>query len=233
MKTLIIISCVIASVANSWFAFGQTNFALRNRYAIYNLVAPILDAQGNPLEEANHLAELWGGRTPDLLKPARDGVNQRVFAPFFTPGFFRALTSPTIPDVSGPGWAWLQVRVWDIRLGTTYEEAMTRGCGGYGESPLFYALGGSDAHLGPEPQPLIGLQSFRLRPISAVLMRGIRRSVDEVIIEWHPGFKRYQLQRTAILGEAWQDTGEPTTVTITTNSITGGSQFFRVIGLLD
>ena len=64
------------------------------------------------------------------------------------------------------GYAWLQVRAWDARLGGTYEEVMGLGIGGYGESPLFYARGNSPFADPPiPPAPLIGLQSFSLRPV--------------------------------------------------------------------
>jgi spore coat protein U-like protein len=53
------------------------------------------------------------------------------------------------------------------------------------------------------------------------------------VIEWHPGFKRYQLQQTATMGQPWQNVGEPTTATSITNSVTSSAQFFRVIGLLE
>jgi hypothetical protein len=71
----------------------------------------------------------------------------------------------SVPDVSGYGWAWLQVRAWEARLGGTYEEVVALDRGGYGESPLFYAQGGDPFLALPGlPGPLIGLQSFSLRP---------------------------------------------------------------------
>ena len=61
--------------------------------------------------------------------------------------------------------AWLQVRAWDARLGSSYEDVAGLGVGGYGQSALFQ-LHGSDTCL-PNPPPalpLIGLQSFSLVP---------------------------------------------------------------------
>lgn len=57
--------------------------------------------------------------------------------------------------------AWLRLKVWDSGLGTTYEETVAKGLGGYGQSELFYARGGNPAGSPPDlPAPLIGLQSF-------------------------------------------------------------------------
>ena len=60
----------------------------------------------------------------------------------------------------------MQVRAWDARLGPTYEQVAALGLGGYGESPTFFAQGSNPFADPPQPPaPLIGLQSFRLRPI--------------------------------------------------------------------
>jgi len=82
---------------------------------------------------------------------------------FFSTESFLAVPSTA---TGGGGYAWLQVRAWDARIGSTYEEVAALGIGGYGESPLFYAPGG-DPFVIPAtpPGPLIGLQSFSLRPV--------------------------------------------------------------------
>jgi hypothetical protein len=235
MKGRLILHCALLNLLLPWPGFGQAAFALRNRYALYGVNAPVFDAQGVPLEGTNYLVELSGGPRPDALTPARDDTQSRIIVPFGTQGYFSyGLTEVFIPTVQGFGWAWLQVRAWDVRLGATYEETAARGLGGYGESPLFYAQGGIAGHLGPPPQPLVGLRSFRLRPTTmAVLMRSIRQQGDQVVVEWNPGFKRYQLQHTPALGEPWQNLGVPTTATSVTNLISGSAEFFRVVGLLE
>ena len=88
-------------------------------------------------------------------------------APLIQPGYFFSpsgyLSVLSVPPL---GFAWLQVRVWDTRLGATYEEVAGLGIGGYGESPLFYAQGRNPLSAPPDlPGPLIGLQSFSLRPV--------------------------------------------------------------------
>jgi len=146
---------------------SQSSFELRN-YSPPLVNAPVFDAQGVPLAGPDYLAELWGAATPDALEPALDLANgsRRVMVPFSTGGYFIGGTVDvnSIPPVGG-GWAWLQVRAWDARLGATFEDAAAGGLGGYGESALFYAKG-SDPFLpdGQLPGHLIGLQSFNLLP---------------------------------------------------------------------
>jgi hypothetical protein len=136
-----IIAYLVLSLLLPFTALGQANFALANRYGVD---APVFDAQGIPLAGTNYLAELWGAATPDALKPLVivDRNGERETVPFGNPGyFFSPSGSLGVPTVSPFGWAWLQVRAWDTRLGATYEEVAPRGLGGYGESPLFYAQG--------------------------------------------------------------------------------------------
>jgi hypothetical protein len=91
----------------------------------------------------------------------------RTIIPFETGGYFQGGSGYlSVVDVPPHGYAWLQVRAWDANLGSLYEEVEALGIGGYGESPLFYAQGNDPFALLPElPAPLIGLQSFSLRPI--------------------------------------------------------------------
>ncbi|MBI2946004.1 MAG: hypothetical protein HYY23_00020 [Verrucomicrobia bacterium] len=231
-----ILSCSLLSLLLTPSTQAQSTFTLQNRDSFSKppVDAPVFDAFGIPLAGTNYLAELYGGAAPDALAPAADEEGKRLAAPFRTQGYFFNFEGAFVRSVPPRAWAWLQLRAWDARLGTNYEQVVARGLGGYGESPLFYARGGSQIHLGPPPQPLVGLQSFRLRPVTpAVLMRSVRRHGDQVVIELNEGFKRYQLQQTAALGQPWQNVGEPTTATSVTNNITGGTQFFRVVALLD
>jgi hypothetical protein len=83
------------------------------------------------------------------------------------PGYFWSSNGDlAVMTVPPSGWAWLQVRIWDVQLGATYEEASVRGMGGYGQSAVFYAQGGNAYDSLALPEPLIGLQSFSvLQPI--------------------------------------------------------------------
>jgi hypothetical protein len=92
--------------------------------------------------------------------------SRRQIVPFGAGGyFFSGVAFLSVPTVAPYGWAWLELRAWDARLGATYEEVAALGIGGYGESPLFYAQGGNANDLLGFPAPLIGLQSFSLRPV--------------------------------------------------------------------
>jgi len=217
-------------------ALAQAKFEPVNKHSpLVN--APVFDAQGRPLEGTNYLAEVWGAATPDSLTPLvlLDQGNSREIVPFRTDGYFFQIASSdalVVPSVPVFGWAWLQVRAWDARLGATYEEVAPRGLGGYGESPLFYAQGSGFSVNGLLPAPLIGLKSFSLRPATAVLFRAITRQNDQVVLEWDPSYKRYQLQQTSVLDQPWENSGEPTTNLTATVKLEGASRFFRVIGFL-
>ena len=52
------------------------------------------------------------------------------------------------------------------------------------------------------------------------------------MLEWNPGFKRYQLQQTSTLVQPWENSGEPTTNLTATVKLEGPAGFFRVIGFL-
>src|SRR5712692_3688568 len=125
--------------------FGQSSFELAN-LDLPRVNAPVFDAQGVPLAGPSYLVELWGAATADALAPlldfGRNGI--RDIVPFMTGGYFiYGYGRLSVPSVTPPGgYAWLQVRAWDARLGATYEAAVAAGQGGYGGSPLFYAKGG-------------------------------------------------------------------------------------------
>jgi hypothetical protein len=149
---------------------AQSKFMLRNYYPPV-VDAPVFDAQGVPLAGSNYLAELWGGADSNSLAPLVliDRGYAREIVPFRTGGYFRETSSSDnlcVLYVPPYGFAWLEVRAWDARLGNTYEAVAALGVGGYGKSPLFYAQG-SDAFAEPPvfPAPLIGLQSFSLLPM--------------------------------------------------------------------
>jgi hypothetical protein len=237
-RKLIIVYLAFLSLAST--ALGQTFFDLRNlnlHHTAGDVNAPVFDAEGVPLSGTNYLAELWGSTTPDSLKPLLSYVSgRRAFVPFYasgraTPGYFWGETWMYSTNLTCC-WAWLQIRAWDRGLGSTYEEVTARGLGGYGESPLFYAQGSGGPLCEPpcDGAPLIGLQSFKLRAETAVLMREVRRQGNEVVIEWAPGFKQYQLQETSDLTQSWQNVGDQTPLTSATNVISSTMKFFRVIG---
>lgn len=165
MSTNVLLSLVLAGGWACVGAFGQATFRLQNRLLVYGVDAPVFDAQGVALAGNNYLAELYGGVTQDSLTPAVISEGHvRVMQPFLTGGYFIG-TSVQIDAAPGGGWAWLQVRAWDARLGATYEDVEALDVGGYGESRLFYAQGGSQLGLPTLPGPLIGLESFSLRAV--------------------------------------------------------------------
>lgn len=169
--TSMICRITLTALFLSTTALGQGHFLFRNLDSggPVPVDAPVFDAQGAPLAGANYSAELWGAATPDSLTPLvlLDQGNQRLIKPFATRGYVNPIDGGflVVATVPPSGWAWLQMRAWDARLGTTYDEVAARGLGGYGESPLFYAQGGNPFDQFPEPGHLIGLQSFSLREV--------------------------------------------------------------------
>lgn len=148
---------------------AQSSFRLSN-YQPPTVNAPVYDALGDPLAGSTYLAELWGSVSSNSLSPLVliDRGDNREIVPFVTGGYFLPTSSSvrlSVVDVAPQGWAWLQVRAWDARLGSTFEQVAALGIGGYGESPLFYAQGGDPFNQFPTPAPLLGLQSFSLRPV--------------------------------------------------------------------
>ena len=153
-----------------YIATAQSKFELSNLHSPV-VDAPVFDAFGMPLAGSDYAAELWGGAIPDSLTPLVliDRGDIREIVPFVDRGYFLPTSSSDnlcVTSVGAGDSAWLQVRAWDARLGGTYEEVAALGMGGYGESPLFYADGGNPYLVPPElPGPLIGLESFSLRPV--------------------------------------------------------------------
>jgi len=150
---------------------GQSQFWLYSQN--FGVNAQVFDAFGQPLEGPSYQVELWGGATSDSLVPTLGAFTRgRVIIPFGRNGHFIDLNPDgggysTVFSVS-PNFfpSWLQVRAWDARLGATYEDAVALGQGGFGESPLFQAIGTDPFTFPPNtPGALIGLQSFSLRPI--------------------------------------------------------------------
>jgi len=151
---------------------GQGTFIFQN-FGWDDLNAPVFDGGGNPLYGTNYVALLYGGPTVDMLAPAtmEHSASQAMPpVPFTVPlapfGYFSYDKGwVEIPSVPCAGYAWLQVRAWDARLGSSYENVATLGLGGYGESKLFQAQGGGPCgNIAIPPNPLRGLESFSLRP---------------------------------------------------------------------
>lgn len=219
-------------------ALGQSYFHLSNRQ-VPVLDAPVLDEKGAPLAGTNYLAELWGSAEPHSLAPLRDGNSgQRVFAtvgayPFgATAGYFWNSSPLVLWDVRPWSDVWLQVRVWDSRLGTNYESVVALGLGGYSESPLFVGQGTAGPLCDPPcvPALLTGLRSSRVLPGVGILMRGIRVHGKDFVVEWFGGFDAYQLQQKDDVSREWQNVGLLTRSTSATNTLAGMTRFFRVLG---
>ena len=168
MKMIFLEYVVLAVCSASVAAVAQATFALQN----LDPNTPVYDWTGNPLCGADWRIELYGAAEANSLSPvvAFGGSSEPIIIPLVGPGYFQYRSSagdPAVISVPAGGWAWLQVKVWDLQLGATYEQALARGQGGYGQSALFYAQGGNPVASTPTaPQPLTGLASFSvLQPV--------------------------------------------------------------------
>jgi hypothetical protein len=140
---------------------GQGTFVFSNYIPSAGLDAPVLDANGDRLEGGNYMAMLDGAATEDSLQPVVPAVS---FLSGSNAGYFGGGVRAVNGVLPGQG-AWLQVRAWDARLGSTYEAVVALGSIGYGQSSLFYTQsGGIGGGVPTLPAPLIGLQSFSLVP---------------------------------------------------------------------
>jgi hypothetical protein len=179
-NSLLTLSFLLVSSA----AFAQSQFAVQNYSPGSGVDAPVYNWDGTALEGTDYLAELWGGAASNSLAPVVNiGLgNQREIVPFLQNGYFMSpYTLNVVPTVPPSGYAWLKVRAWDARLGDTFQEVEDLGLGGYGESSVFYAQGSNPLLPLPDlPAPLIGLQSFTLRPI-------IPEPTTGVLLAWGAG----------------------------------------------
>jgi hypothetical protein len=152
---------------------GQSTFAVENFAGRPVLDAPVFDGSGNRLSGTNFLAALYGGATPGSLSratvpPFTDLIKAPVPFTYMVAGqagYFSGGVAEVPSDAVCGGSSWLQVRAWDARLGTTYEEVTRLGIGGYGQSNTFQDPGGDPCIPGgTAPGLLLGLQSFSLLP---------------------------------------------------------------------
>jgi len=188
------LSWFLVAVASASTLHSQSSFWIRNRILADSLDAPTYNSDGEPLEGPQYRAEVYGGPAPESLEPVCEQTVwltyracARVAMPLETNGYFgRANPAEALVVSVPPGReAWLQVRAWDARLGDTYEAAVARGLGGYGESALFRKAGGDPGGTLPSlPQPLIGLQSFRLLPVIPEPSSWLLLAVGGVLMRW-------------------------------------------------
>jgi hypothetical protein len=169
MKIAIFYALSVSSVVAADTAVSYSLLSGRNHGG--ELDAPIFDSSGARLEGSRYLAMIYGGSSPNSLAPVYDSFGSvLVPIPFGTginAGYFVNPTgyiqSPAI--AFGDGRSWVQVRAWDSTVGSSYEEAVARGGGGYGESKVFLALGiSSEDNIGA-PQLMYGLEPFSISAV--------------------------------------------------------------------
>jgi hypothetical protein len=141
------------------------NITFSNRVITFGVNAPIYDTDGvTKLDGPGFVAQLYGGIRPDALEPLAGTAPFRAgpAAGYFNPGLN---SSRTIEGTWAGDTAYFQIRVWEIALGATYDEAVAAGSK-HGQSLVFGAIMGGrfEDNRFPTALPgvLKGLQSFAL-----------------------------------------------------------------------
>ena len=151
----LLLGCVVASWAasSSAHAQGTLNFATR----ITGSVDARVLYDGVPVT-SQYLGQLYlqseGGSLAFLGSPVpfRD-------TPAAAQGYITSGGTREVPGVLAGGTAQVGLLAWDSRLGETYNEAMAKGMGGYGQSDSIRVTLGGDTL---PPGNLVGLQGFNL-----------------------------------------------------------------------
>ena len=215
---------------------GQIRFANQS-YDSYgtNVDAPVFDIDGTThLNGSNYVAQLYAGSSLGLLRPAGQ---PSAFKGGFGAGYFfpQFVTLPAVPPGSN---AIVQVRAWDARMGSSYEEARATGAR-FGKSGLLTVMAGGGLML---PTDLDGLQSFSLQAGMPQFASGQISFVEqrpEGVIVWshrgEPGFQ-YVIEKS-IQGFEWRPylviTNTTSTVTFTDTADNGSTVIFYRSRILD
>jgi hypothetical protein len=215
---------------------GQIRFANQS-FDSYgtNVDAPVFDIDGTThLNGSNYVAQLYAGSSLGLLRPAGQ---PSAFKGGFGAGYFfpQLVTLPTVPPGSN---AIVQVRAWDARMGSSYEEARATGAR-FGKSGLLTVMAGGGLML---PTDLDGLQSFSLQAGMPQFASGQISFVEqrpEGVIVWshrgEPGFQ-YVIEKS-IQGFEWRPylviTNTTSTVTFTDTADNGSTVIFYRSRILD
>ncbi len=215
---------------------GQIRFANQS-FDTYgtNVDAPVLDIDSStPLNGSNYVAQLYAGCSLGLLRPAGQ---PSAFKGGFSAGYFypQVVALPTVPPGSN---AIVQVRAWDARMGSSYEEARAMGAR-FGKSGLLTVVAGGGLML---PATLDGLQSFSLQAGMPQFASGqislVEQQPDGVIVWSHrgePGFQ-YVIEKSR-QGVEWRPylviTNTTSTVTFTDTTDSGSTVIFYRSRILD
>jgi len=172
---------------------SETNLAagwvlMANRVA--NLLwAPVSDVNGvTLLIGTNYLAQLYAGSTPSSVNAVGGAVK---FSSIPSKAGIFTGANRQIADVGVGQTAYVQIRAWDSKTGSSYEEALARG-GRVGKSNISPVAAG-DAFA---PTPVIHLQDFSLRAGMSLLAtakfergKNLPSGLKEWILIGDPGYE--------------------------------------------
>lgn len=171
MKKLLITVALTAAVCVSTYAQGTVDF--RNRITGTLDVPVFAQDTTTRLGDAGYVAQLYfsatetGSYAPVSAAPA-------VFRTGTGAGYWNAGadSTRTLTGITAGGTAWLQVRVWELALGSTYEAAVAAGSLNGMSDPFSIVTGGGGT---PPASPafMLGLTSFALVPEPSTIALGV------------------------------------------------------------
>lgn len=140
----------VLNVSSSEVNGGLIYFSNRS----FDVDAPVTDDRGLRVTGPEFLAQLWGAAPGQPLAPVGAAI---PFGTAENAGYFSDIVSRVIPGILPGQVAQVEVRGWDPRAGTTYEQAAENG-GLHGAQALSVILGGGNL----PPASLLGMQPFSL-----------------------------------------------------------------------
>lgn len=176
-----------------------TTVRFLNRDPEHGVDAPVYDTDGQTLlQGGNMAAQLWVGSDPANLATVGEPVrfSGSAGAGYWGPGDpYWVTLAGVIPGAT----VWARVEVWDLGLGTTYDQALAVG-GKVGRSATFQVVTGGHGSASPMPTPLAALKSFKVGAIpvfrtqpsaqqaylgQAVLLYAGVSSVPAATLQWY------------------------------------------------
>jgi hypothetical protein len=184
----------------------------------------VYDVHGNPLVGTNYVAQLYYGSTPSTLvahtaAPAKFRPPE-TFSPGTWIGSVRTLTGFTGGEVIS-----MQVRVWDIALYPTYNQATEDMTGAqYGKSDVFsYTVPMPGHH--PREATMDNLRSFKLVTNPPPNVLAIRENGNRVDIIYKG---THTIQATENLGGPWTTVANDSSPFADPDSATLTRRFYRI-----
>ncbi len=165
MKQSAVVSsvCLVCTLLLHLFApnaLGGGTINFNNRVLIAGVDAPVFEADGvTRLSGDNYRAKLYAGVDPANLEP---GWLTSLFRTGTGAGYILSPDTIYFPNIIGGAKCYVQMRVWDVNMGSSYEAA-SAAKGSVGSSKIIQVIAGNPDGTPPTvPADLVGLESFHV-----------------------------------------------------------------------